>query len=951
MFDLFSLKRKAISRDSSSPSNSGGSQQNTPPRAQGPQGPKRRRLMEAFNSQVSPLPVPPAFTPPALVSSNTAIQSEQCTIPSNLITQATRQSDPSVSVFDIYSLSRAVSNFSKYSSYPSKQFSKHVQEWPTSSYPPPAPNTPSVAPCSPYPTSSTSNLDNLESSPRPPRYLPSDRPSQSETIMFPRYGDGHDIHVNHMSDSQSGSTLPPSVRPFVLPQPRYSPAHSRPPPDKPYIGPPPPVNGWTNLNLPIWYKESPVDNFNHPSGARSAEPFSTHSQPPSHSSIHPYYPYCAPIPDQQPYSPQAPLSTSSPQTLSSQQFCTQPPPPPPPPSQPLTAFHSYPSNMTLSQRNSTPGASLYSSYIPASADSRSQDVYNYPSHGHLSPSAISHNGVQPNSYYHPKHIQDQRPKIESDHRGQVYDSYGSRSSQTPPSTLGMSKPIGLVQNKVEIMYNRDSIDSQLFSTPGPHSRVESESQRSESADFSSTPRSNQSKSKYVLEDSQHCDSPLFGSPSSSSRNDCLLGNNSAQQLVNQDLSEDIAPDESGPAAGERCSKCGIQAVMLVEYTKVKDELTVKKKQWETYFEQDNATKVESKQRIDDLTSSIQKKDGQIQDLTLQMEIQKKKIIELERHLERLQHELGDKSLTQSGVESPPATTESSASPHNSEVNFDKLPKIESDEEGNNESEMQQSLQSIEPSAEKSIESKEQREIPINPIEMCKTNQCESMDVRTPVSQELAVSTSEIELLETARTEVLKSEEHERLVSEFSPMGRRIFTRSSTRASNSPGISVENSRAEVSINAVDNAFILKTSRVVDSVAFRQHTEFSSRSPFPLFEGESASMVSLTRNEGKANANNNALRPGRKARTKSLFDGSNLRSLHVHRTALTSKHFDRETASKIIDEGGPFGLVPKNVVPVIKDSTLGFREGAVDPRTHRLRRGLPVYKIGRKGGLYL
>ncbi|KAK9481128.1 hypothetical protein V1514DRAFT_317591 [Lipomyces japonicus] len=126
----------------------------------------------------------------------------------------------------------------------------------------------------------------------------------------------------------------------------------------------------------------------------------------------------------------------------------------------------------------------------------------------------------------------------------------------------------------------------------------------------------------------------------------------------------------------------------------------------------------------------------------------------------------------------------------------------------------------------------------------------------------------------------------------------------------------------------------TKSVIDVVALKRNLKFTSRAPFPLnFNGHVSAAGSSYDTEPQL---------GRKHRTKSNFNSSNLKALHVHKEV----RLGRPISDINIADLDRFAWIPKNTVPVLKDHALAFREGIIDSRTKRLKRGVPIFKIGHK-----
>jgi hypothetical protein len=147
---------------------------------------------------------------------------------------------------------------------------------------------------------------------------------------------------------------------------------------------------------------------------------------------------------------------------------------------------------------------------------------------------------------------------------------------------------------------------------------------------------------------------------------------------------------------------------------------------------------------------------------------------------------------------------------------------------------------------------------------------------------------------------------------------QMITRSrASKATNGDQQEISNSSVEIVEQPCELDHILNSS--ADPVLFRRAMQFTSRSPFPV---ESATGESSSRNESVMSKAH--FRPGRKMRPRLLFDGSNLKALHVHRGGKFGKMV---TFAEEDDKPGPFGLEPKNAVPVLRDYILGFREGVI------------------------
>ncbi|KAK9325226.1 hypothetical protein V1517DRAFT_350759 [Lipomyces orientalis] len=161
----------------------------------------------------------------------------------------------------------------------------------------------------------------------------------------------------------------------------------------------------------------------------------------------------------------------------------------------------------------------------------------------------------------------------------------------------------------------------------------------------------------------------------------------AVRLSDESPSQALTVDDS-------CSKCGISASVLVEYAKVKEELVVKKKQWEVYFGEDQGEKSVMKEEIESLKEQSGKMQAEIEairmdrdklrmdrdNLKQKLDAQQQFIDELSQQLDAQRDELrragailpsgGADSIgngvatsmeSSAAVNSPPATTESGCS--------------------------------------------------------------------------------------------------------------------------------------------------------------------------------------------------------------------------------------------------------------------------------------------------
>ncbi|KAK9373898.1 uncharacterized protein V1513DRAFT_138119 [Lipomyces chichibuensis] len=746
-----------------------------------------------------------------------------------------------------------------------------------------------------------------------------------------------------------------SDRRFILPEPTVSTSRGRVAPDKPYSGPPPVIQSWTNVNLPIpdlngaSAQYSPEPSGGSPaqspsighakkhatpaatsrrygndskspsscSGYYQSSPSSTSRSWPSHSFLYGYQGQPLPLPEQsdrrQGHEPTSESSSSG----DSNYFV--------PGYTPKSAYRAENSNSLKLSGASLRDSRKLSDYQPSigspSSDSRSNTenpTYSADSVASLATAATS-NGVMTSKLYpratsssiynvqlvsYPEshtRFTDSRTSTPSASRSEsamgnetiVSAASGAQVHQPPILSVLSSSASSSASNTPKTpcvtQVPSSSSTSSANSTKSIHP-VLSRLKSSESLQQRRSPGSNLSLSglqKPNRSESIERNERDSMSPSAVPISDSSISASCKQNSINgKELSSQIH------TVDDSCSNCGISASVLVEYAKGKEELVVKKKQWEAYFCEDQAEKAELKEKVEaikeqgaklqaeyeitrmdrdnlrmDCDNLKQKLDAQqkfINDLSQQLEAQREEIRRAEACLSSGGIHSAGLSLSidsSAAVNSPPATTESVCS------GFD------------------------------------------------------TYDGRLNHKDSDAVMHDEVDAKSDMDMEVV----------------HQMITRSrASKATNGDQLDISNSSVEIVEQPCELDHILNSS--ADPILFRRTMQFTSRSPFPV---ESAISESSSRNDSVISKAH--LRPGRKMRPRLLFDGSNLKALHVHRGGKFGKIV---TFAEEDDKPGPFGLEPKNAVPVLRDYILGFREGVIDPRTKRLKRGIPVLKVGRK-----
>ncbi|KAK9263011.1 hypothetical protein V1519DRAFT_29116 [Lipomyces tetrasporus] len=753
----------------------------------------------------------------------------------------------------------------------------------------------------------------------------------------------------------------PSDRRYILPEPTVSPIRGRVSPDKPYSGPPPVIQSWSNISLPLPDRdgassrnsphtpgESPVPsssvglvrrvetsaNYTIDGQSRSSvsnyyrsSPPLTSKNRPSRSSLYGYPPPPLPLPElpgRHKHESASDTSSSAKSNASKSVYRIEDSRSSktksgasPRESRILTDFRT---PISLPSPISRPTAENKSSdnsvaSIATAATSRAIDNLK-ASTSYSRTTSYSKRVTYPESYT--------RSTDTTSYGGMAEQIMGSLSTSRTGSSVGKDRDVTAAS---EIQVQQPSISStsasissapQSPSTPVathvsfPSSMSSSNSMKSihpvlsrlkssESLQQRRSPGSNLSLSG--LQEPKRSESmerndmelkssslvPITASSTTASvsqdsiNGEGLSSSNSQGPAVRQ---SDASPSQA-IAVDDSCSKCGISAGVLVEYAKVKEELVVKKKQWEVYFGEDQDEKSVMKEEIESLKEQMQ---AEIEVMRMDRDNLRMDRDNLKRKLDAQQQLIDEltQQLDAQRDEIRPAG--------------EMLPSGGAHSIGNG--------------VAMSMESSATVNSPATTDSVCSVSEVYDGGLNDKDSEA-------IEHDGPAKGDVDEEVHHQ------------MITRSrSSKVTNGLEQNVSNS-VETAQQPSELDHILST---VNPITFRRTMEFTSRSPFPVESavGESSSRNGSILSKGP-------FRPGRKLRPRLLFDSSNLKALHVHRVGKFGK---KVSFGEEDDKPGPFGLEPRNAVPVLRDYILGFREGVIDPRTKRLKRGMPVLKVGRK-----
>ncbi|KAK9234688.1 hypothetical protein V1525DRAFT_422014 [Lipomyces kononenkoae] len=327
---------------------------------------------------------------------------------------------------------------------------------------------------------------------------------------------------------------------------------------------------------------------------------------------------------------------------------------------------------------------------------------------------------------------------------------------------------------------------------------------------------------------------------------------------------------------DSCSQCGISASMLVEYAKGQEELVVKKKQWEMYFSEDQAQKATMREEVESMKEQIAKMQAEYEitrmdsdSLRMDRDNLKQKVDTQQKFINSLSQQLDEQRDEMSRVEARLLSGGIDPASKSLALSLDSSVAVNSP-----------------PATSESVSS-------VSETYDCGLN-------------EKGSDTSMHDEMDACR--------------EIDKVVHQMITRS--RASRVTSEVEQQELSKSSIESVAQSFELDhiLASPADPILFRRKRQFTSRSPFPV---ESAVARASSSIYGCVIAKA-PLRPGRKMRPRLLFDGSNMKALHVHRVG---KFGNTVLAAKEVEKPSPFGLEPKNAVPVLRDYILGFRDGVI------------------------
>ncbi|KAK9356185.1 hypothetical protein V1523DRAFT_437900 [Lipomyces doorenjongii] len=555
--------------------------------------------------------------------------------------------------------------------------------------------------------------------------------------------------------------IEPTDRRFILPEPTVSTNRGRVAPDKPYSGPPPVIQSWSNINLPLPdLDEASARNSPQPSGVLSpatspsvehatkaatsrkygddskspssfsryyqSSPSSTSRSWPSHSLLYGYQGQSLPLPEQSDRRPgyeavSESASSAEPNFLA-------------PGYTPKSAYCAEDSNpLKISGASSRDNRKL-SDHQPAiglpSSDSRSNTEHprcSADSVASLATAATS-NGVRASTLYsratsgpiygvqrvsypesHTRSTDSRTPapstsRTESAMGNETIVSTASGAQMHQPPILSvLSSSASSSESNTPKTPCVTSSTSSANSTKSIHP-VLSRLKSSESLQQRRSPGSNLSLSglqKPKRSESIERNERESMSPSVITISDSSISASFRQNIINgKELSSlngneaaakqsDMSPPHGPTTMDDSCSNCGISASVLVEYAKGKEELVVKKKQWEVYFCEDQAEKAEMKEEIEAIKEQSAKMHAEYEitrmdrdnlrldcdTLKQKLDAQQKFISELSQQLEAQREEIrrAEACLNSGGIDSaglslsidssaavnsPPATTES-----------------------------------------------------------------------------------------------------------------------------------------------------------------------------------------------------------------------------------------------------------------------------------------------------
>ncbi|KAK9312122.1 hypothetical protein V1522DRAFT_438524 [Lipomyces starkeyi] len=559
-----------------------------------------------------------------------------------------------------------------------------------------------------------------------------------------------------------------SDRRFILPEPTVSTNRGRVAPDKPYSGPPPVIQSWSNINLPLpdlvdvaSARDSPEpsgvspaqspsvghatpartsrrygDDSKSPSSFSSyyqSSPSSTGRSWPSHSFLYGYQGQSLPLPEQSDRRQGREPASQSATSAESNSFSLVPG------YTPKSAYRAEDSKSLkisgTSPRDNRKLSDSQPSIALPSSDSRS-DTEN-PRYGADSVASLATagtgNGVMASRLYsratscsiygvqrvsYPEshtRITDSRtpaPTTSRPESAMGNETNASAASGTqvhqPPvlsvlSSSASSSASSTPKTPCVTQIPSSSSTSSANSTKSIHpvlSRLKSseslQQRRSPGSNLSLSGLQKPKRSESIERNERESMSPSAipisdSSISASFRQNSINGKELSSLNCNEAAAKqsDMSPPQITTTVDDSCSNCGISASVLVEYAKGKEELVVKKKQWEVYFCEDQAEKAELKDEIEAIKEQSAKMQAEYEitrmdrdnlrmdceNLKQKLDAQQKFINELSQQLETHRDEIrrAEACLSSGGirsaglslsidssaaVHSPPATTES-----------------------------------------------------------------------------------------------------------------------------------------------------------------------------------------------------------------------------------------------------------------------------------------------------
>ncbi|KAK9484772.1 hypothetical protein V1527DRAFT_497295 [Lipomyces starkeyi] len=461
-----------------------------------------------------------------------------------------------------------------------------------------------------------------------------------------------------------------SDRRFILPEPTVSTTRARVAPDKPYSGPPPVIQSWSNINLPlpdldVAARDSPEPSgvspaqspsVGHATPARTSRRYGDDSKPPSsfssyyqsspsstgrswpsHNFLYGYQGQSLPLPEQSDRRQGREPASGSASSAESNSLV--------PGYTPKSAYRADDSKSLKISGTSPRDNRKLSDYQPSialpSSDSRSDTEnprYGADSVAILATAATSNAsrlysratscsiyGVQRVSYpeSHTR-ITDSRtpaPTTSRPESAMGNETNASAASGTqvhqPPvlsalSSSASSSASSTPKTPCLTQIPSSSSTSSANSTKSIHpvlSRLKSseslQQRRSPGSNLSLSGLQKPKRSELIERNERESMSPSAipisdSSISASFKQNSINGKELSSLNCNEAAAKqsDMSPPQITTTVDDSCSNCGISASVLVEYAKGKEELVVKKKQWEVYFCEDQAEKAALKEEIE-----------------------------------------------------------------------------------------------------------------------------------------------------------------------------------------------------------------------------------------------------------------------------------------------------------------------------------------------------------------